>query len=286
MKINILPIVLLSCSQDVSIMKMPEQDESLLDTSILTDSQTPIAEGISGYLHYYLKQVACPQCVGETQELKVLMELSIHEPISGTYTEWIPPQGNCINTFYYTNPSTSPISLGSTLNVQSIHPLSLHESTSGVYYTELNEIQYDRNNNYTVYSGDTLLFDFQSLHGFDSIEPYTLLWVDPSYAFETPIQRTGSTFWWTPNGDSTQTFNITIAVYSWDGSQLLGYTSCSGADTGQMTIPGQYLSNYPSGSLTAVHLTRHKITLEPSEYFNSHIESHMEWEVIGTGHIE
>ena len=141
---------LLGCSQDVSIMKMPEQDESF-DTSVQTDSQAPSMEGVSGYLHYYLKQVACPQCVGETQELKALMELSIHEPISGTYTEWIPPQGSCIDTFYYTNPSTSPISLGDTLNVQSIHPLSLHQSTSGLYYTELNESQYDRDHNYTVY---------------------------------------------------------------------------------------------------------------------------------------
>lgn len=282
--------LLLSCSSDVSIMKRyDDTQEQIVDIDSATEQDTfennPM-EGVSGYLHYYLRQVACPACVGENQEINVSMDLKLHEPTSQTHTSWIPSQGQCTNTFQYTNPSTNPISEGNTINVQSIHDISLHQSNPGTYSATVYETEYDRNYSHAAYSGDSLLFEFQSISGFDSVEPYTLLWVDPSYAFETPIRTTGSTFWWTPYGDQMQIFNITIAVYTWDGSQLIGYTSCSGADSGQMTIPGQYLSVYPSGSLAAVHLTRHKVELEPSNYFNSFIETHMEWEVIGTGHIE
>ena len=79
---------------------------------------------------------------------------------------------------------------------------------------------------------------------------------------------------------------ITLAVYSPDGSSLLGYVACSGGDTGMMTIPGQYLSTYPTWALVAVHMARHKIELVPWEEENTFLETHMEWEVVGTGHIE
>ena len=77
-----------------------------------------------------------------------------------------------------------------------------------------------------------------------------------------------------------------LAVYSPDGASLLGYVACSGGDTGMMTIPGQYLSSYPTWALVAVHLIRHKIELVPWVEKNTFIETHMEWEVVGTGHIE
>ena len=126
-----------------------------------------------------------------------------------------------------------------------------------------------------------------SSHGFDFIEPYTLLWVDPSYAYDAPIYRTGAgtNFTWSPTSvDST--FVITVAVYSWDGSQFLGRVDCAGQDNGFMNIPSSYFMSYPTGSLTAVHLVRHKVELVETDINNSFVETHMEWEVVGTGHIE
>lgn len=284
-------LLIFACASDVSIMKRQEPESNLNETGLasLADSASStdsFIDGTSGYLHYYLRQVACPSCVGESQEITLTMTLETHEPISDSHTLWIPNQGECTNTFQYITPSTNSISLGDTLYVQSIHSLSLYQGSPGSYSATLYESQYDRNYNYSVSSSDSLLFAFQSLHGFDTIEPYSMLYVDPSYAFQTPIQRTGATFWWTPYGDSNQTFNITIAAYSPDGSQFLGYATCSGADSGQLTVPGQYLANFPSGSLAAIHLTRHKVALEPSDYLNSYIETHMEWEVVGTGFIQ
>tara|TARA_R110000851_G_scaffold4509_2_gene18408 strand:+ start:73 stop:615 length:543 start_codon:yes stop_codon:yes gene_type:complete len=145
---------------------------------------------------------------------------------------------------------------------------------------------YARDTVHTLSREDNQEFaSFTSFHGFDSIEPYELRFVDPSYAFSAPISRSGATFWWTPYGTNT-TFTVTLAVYSQDGSSLLGYVVCAGGDSGMMTIPGQYLSSYPVWSLVAVHMARHKIELVPWEDQNTFIETHMEWEVVLTGHIE
>ena len=81
-------------------------------------------------------------------------------------------------------------------------------------------------------------------------------------------------------------FEIIIAVYSSDGSQFLGAVSCLEEDTGYMIIPGSYFQMYPTWSLAAVHLIRHKIDSVPVVDLNGYFQSHMMWEVIGTGHIE
>jgi len=283
--------IIISCDSDVSIIKRYDN----LDTSISllndTSSIPPIPiesepEATTGYLRYYLKQVACPACVGESQELFLELKLEMHEPITDVYADWIPAIGTCTESFIYTDPSTIPLSIGQKIDVQSIHTISLYQSQTGTYLANPYESQYDRDSTHNVYNGTTLLFDFRTIEGFDFIEPYTMLWVDPSYAFDAPISRNGATFWWGPANDQSQIFNITIAIYSWDGSSLLGYVSCSGSNSGQLTVPAEYLSKYPTGSLTAIHLTRHKLSLELSTELNSYIQTHMEWEVIGTGYLQ
>jgi len=128
-------------------------------------------------------------------------------------------------------------------------------------------------------------FEFESIHGFDTLEPQSMLYVDPSYAFAAPIYRSGATFWWSPAG-SNYPFMITVAVYTYDGSSLLGYVSCVTGDVGQMTIPGQYLSQFPAGSITAIHLERHKVVLEEFVEQGTYIETHMSHQVVGTGYLQ
>ena len=64
----------------------------------------------------------------------------------------------------------------------------------------------------------------------------------------------------------TPTDQTVLSIYASsvfpDGASLLGYVTCSGGDSGMMTIP-QYLSSYPTWALVAVHLIRHKIELVP-----------------------
>ncbi len=284
--------LLLSCTTDVSIMKRqdPVIDTSslLVDTSALEPSAEPSEErsGITGYNYLHLRQVACPDCMGESQEITITLQAEFHQPSSDGYTDWIPPIGQCTTSLFGTNPSVIPISVGSSIVVSNpSHNFSVPAMSEGYYWTtSIWESQLQRDALYDVQT-EAGSYSFLSSHGFDFIEPYTMLWVDPLYAFDAPIYRSGATFTWGPTSlDST--FLVTLAVYSADGAQMLGYVACSGEDNGSLTVPGQYLQPYSVGSLVAIHLARHRVELVETDINNSYVQSHTEWEVVGTGHIE
>ncbi len=267
-----------------------DDEESPDDTDASTDTNTDIENsGITGYVNYKLRQVACPVCVGESQEISITFSASFHQPSSDGHTEWLPSPGTCTDNLYTISPSIAPTSVGQSIQVDSgTHSFNAFQSGVGSYFTDqIWESQYLRD---SLYTGQTSLgsFYFTSSHGFDYIEPYTLLWVDPSYAYDTEIFRSPSLsndFYWGPTS-SDSLFLITVAVYSWDGSQFLGRVDCASNDSGFMSIPGSYFQGFPSGSLAAVHLVRHKIELTETDINNSFIETHTEWEVIGTAHIQ
>jgi len=241
--------------------------------------------GVTGYTYLRLRQVACPACVGESQQISIQFVATFHQPITDSHTTWIPPEGQCTNNLISVVPSTVPIDLGVDIYVEGeYHTFTANSVGLGVYENnQIWESQLERDTRYDVYTdeGD---YSFVSSHGFDFIEPYTMLWVDPLYAFEAPIYRTGALFTWGPTSTDS-VFMITVAAYSWDGSQFLGYVTCMGADNGSMTIPAQYLQSFQAGSLAAIHLSRHKVQMVETDINNSYIESHMEWEVVGTGTI-
>lgn len=296
----ILPALLLACTE-VSISKRPDiivvdTGNSVVDTdepstepsSEPSEPSTEPMEGIGGYVHYHLRQVACLACMGETNEITVEFNARFHEKIYDTYTRHVPPQGQCSQNITEIVPSVQLMDMGSEIKARSGNTtLNAYKTTDGSYLgTWYTDSIYIRDSIHTISREDDYDFaEFLSFHGFDSIEPFELRYVDPSYAFAAPIYRTGATFWWAPYG-SNSTFTVMLAVYSPDGASLLGYVACSGGDSGMMTIPGQYLSSYPTWALVAVHLIRHKIELVPWVEQNTYIETHMEWEVVGTGHIE
>jgi hypothetical protein len=284
---------LLACTTDVNIMKrqdtQPDSNSAITDTGLLTEpSVEPDAprSGITGYNYLHLRQIACPACMGETQEITITFQGEFNQPSSDGYTEWIPAVGECTTSLFGVEPSVVPLSVGSSIVVNSpAHNFSVPAMGEGFYWTtNIWESQLQRDTLYTVQT-ELGSYSFLSSHGFDFLEPYTMLWVDPSYAFDTPVYRSGAAFTWGPTSlDST--FLITLAVYSADGSQLLGYVACAGEDNGSMIIPSQHLQIYPAGALVAIHLSRHRVELVETDINNSYIETHTEWEVVGTGHIE
>ena len=289
--------LLLACGSDVSIMKRDDktQDTSdiVSDTNIspepaIEPSSEPSDErmGISGYTHLHLKQVACPACVGEVQEIRINFTAEFHQPISDNHTEWIPQAGQCTNSLTGINPSTIPVDVGSFLSVTNTsHNFSASQVGTGLFQTEnIYEGQLQRDALYEVQT-DAGSYSFFSTHGFDFIEPYTMFYVDPSYAFAAPINRSGAAFSWAPTSVNS-VFMIRVAAYSGDGSVFFGHATCVGEDNGFMMIPAEYLSIFPAGSLAAIHLARHKVELVETDIFNSYIETHMEWEVVGTGYLQ
>jgi len=283
--------ILLACRQgDIGIVKVYEdqKDSAIQDTqTILIEPSEPASEpersGITGYTSLHLRQVACPACMGESQEISITFSAQFHQPISDNHTEWIPADGQCTTNLIGVSPSTNPIDVGPSIIVDAgAHNFGAEQIVAGLYETtSIWESQLLRDATYNVATEEGG-YSFVSTHGFDFIEPYTMLWVDPSY--EAAIYRSGATFTWAPTSTDS-TFMITVAVYSWDGSQFLGYVTCSGPDNGIMTIPTQYLQAYQAGSLAAIHLERHKVSLVETDINNSYIETHMSWEVVGTGTI-
>ncbi len=278
--------------QDTSVAETAPDDQPIEDTQP-EDTQEPSSEedlpnsGITGYVNYKLRQVACPACVGEAQEITVTFSAKFHQPSTDGHTEWIPPVGSCVDNLFTISPSIIPTSVGSSISVDAPgHSFTVPQIGNGEYQTTaIWESQYQRDTSYLV---TTSLgnFSFLSSHGHDFMEPYTMLWVDPSYAYDAPVYRNSSTnFSWGPPS-SNSIFMITVAVYSWDGSQFLGRVDCVGDDSGYLSIPGTYFQQFPAGSLAAIHLNRHKIELVETDINNSFIETHTEWEVVGTGHIE
>jgi hypothetical protein len=171
--------------------------------------------------------------------------------------------------------------------IASFNSLELYPSGPAEWTTtSLLEYQVPRRTNIEVITDEGSIPDaFETLEGFDSIEPYTLLWVDPSYAFEAVVSKQGTTFTWYPSISDAQ-FEILIAVYSQDGSQFLGMVACMENDVGYMTIPGSYFQSYPTWALAAVYLTRHRTDRRPAYDFNGYLESHQMWTVLGTAHVE
>ena len=302
----LLSILLWACDSDVSIIKRLEEEGTDTGQYIaITEPGEPSAivgqptsevgsepayeqerAGVTGLSTMYLRQVACPACVGETQELTVEYELLIHEPVSESWNSWMLPDETCTETLYQTALSTIPIQAGQTIQVANQnHQFDAYQTGAGTYTSQnIWESQLQRNAIYNVQTSQGS-FDFTTVEGFDYIEPYTMLWIDPSYAFEAAVRRSGFTITWAPVRQTSRMM-ITLGIYSPDGASLLGAVSCMENDVGYMNIPGTYFQSFPYWSLVAIHMIRHKTDAVPAPEFNGYFQSHMIWEVVGTGHIE
>ena len=294
---------LLACGGDIGIRQVdkipsdPDTAIAIVDTSPSDPHSEPAIEpagepsseplnGTVGLTRYTLEQLACPACMGASQEITVLFETKLHNQISEEHPLWFPSMGQCTTN---TNPieiSVSPINVGQSLNIQgSMNSFTAYNNGMGLYSSYLQEWQYDRNSNMTVNMQDNTSYSFRSIQGFDEIQPLELRYVDPSYAFAAVVSKFGTTFSWSPSGVSDE-FNVMIATYSPDGSQLLGVISCTVPDSGYMVFDGSYFQSYPTWSLTAIYLTRISKQRVPYEGLNGYVDVQLEWTVVGTGHIE
>ena len=135
-------LFLVACSSDVSVIKMMEDEDSTIiesgfEPGVEPSPTTPpetIIEGTGGYVHYYLRQLASPGCVGESQELLVEFTAKFHEPVNDTHTSWIPPLGECTNQLLITSPSTNPVDVGNSISVQGAPHSFTAVKTGDEYY--------------------------------------------------------------------------------------------------------------------------------------------------------
>ena len=297
-------LLCLSCASDIAIITTEQKGYD--DTAEVigvgepaddpwnpddTDPQEPAGEPSSemteltiGFVEMSLTQIACPACMGVTNEFDIYANLKLHQPTSGGYTEWLTPIGTCVTQELGAYVSSTPITI---TGMAAFNSIQLFPSGAAEWSnTNLYEYQIERRTEvYVSTDAGSIPNAFETLEGFDDIRPWELRYVDPSYAFAAVVSKQGTTFSWFPTIPGTQ-FEIMIVVYSPDGSQILGLVNCMEYDIGYMTVPGSYFQSYPAWALTAVYLTRHRIERQPAYEFNGYLESHQTWTVLGTGHIE
>lgn len=294
-------ILLSGCSSDIAIITREEKQQDTSDIVVATEASVePSSEEPSyepstepsdemteltiGFAEMSLTQIACPACMGVSNEFDIYANLKLHQPTSGGYSEQLTPVGTCVTQELGAYVSSTPLSVTGTAMFNSIQlfPSGAAEWSN----TNLYEYQIERRTEvYVSTDVGSIPNAFETLEGFDNIEPWELRYVDPSYAFAAVVSKQGTTFTWQPSIPDAQ-FEILIAVYSPDGSQLLGMVSCMENDVGYLTVPGNYFQSYPYNALTAIYLSRHRVDRRPAPEFNGYLESHMMWTVIGTGHIE
>ena len=300
----LLTLFLLACGMDVGIYGYTEtktQETATVDTAVSQPSSEPSSSptsepsgepsneplnGTVGLVNYTLEQVACQQCMGVYQEITIQFDAKFHNKINETHPSWYPQSGQCVSSINPVAIAVTPNYVGSSLNIiGNPNSFTAYNSGNNIYTGFIQESQYDRDTQLRVQTQDGSSFAFRSIHGFDWVEPYEMRYVDISYAFAAVVSKFGTQFSWGPSGGPDM-FNITVATYSPDGSQLLGVVSCSGPDNGFMVIDGSYFQAYPYWSLTAIHMTRFSQQRVPYEGLNGYVDVQLEWSVVGTGHIE
>ena len=295
----------LSCSTDVSIMK--RNQDSLQDTTSQDTIDTDIDQSdtsdetfdyddslVVGFLEYGFIQASCPYCFGMPTEISFWLYGRFHEPTGSNHAAWVPRSDEFCRQYYEAPVTAVNLDLGQSVDVVAgphTHTMTKTYDQSGVVYkspTYNTDSNYARDVDvYTTIDGQPLADEsFKSLHGFDFVEPYTMLYTDASYAYAAPINKTSNTFTWGPSGDADSFFTIHVSVYSYDGASYYGTVICRGEDTGNMTIPGSYFTTYPSGSLVSIHLIRHRMKDLRSDLLQGRVKTHAWWEVIGTGYIQ
>ena len=304
--IRLLTVFLVACASDIAIITTEEknnndtnvadvdnlEEETNEETGVDLDTQpeqssepsSEMTDLTIGFAELSLTQIACPACMGVSSEFDIYANLKLHEPTTGGYNDSLLQPGTCVTQELGTYVSSTPIDVPGVASFNSIqlYPIGPAEWSA----QNLQEYQIPRRQPITVVTeSGTISNAFETLEGFDDVQPWELRYVDPSYAFAAVVSKQGTTFTWYPVITGAQ-FEVMVVVYSPDGSQILGLVSCMEQDVGYMTIQGSYFQAYPTWALTAIYLTRHRIDRTPAYDFNGWLESHQTWTVLGTGHIE
>ena len=204
-------IFIAGCSQDVSILKIDEkqQDTSSHEDNVLNDTDedatldndtsgyNPDHSLVVGFIEYSFIQASCPQCFGMSSEITTTQYARFHQPTGANHYSWVPREDEVCRQYYDSPVTISNIDVGETISLVAgsyVHNLSKSYDSTGVIYSgqiQNTDTNYVRDADYdTIIDGMAITDEkFTSLHGFDYIEPYAMLYTDPSYAYQAEIIR-------------------------------------------------------------------------------------------------
>ena len=132
-------LLLLSCSSDIAIITTEQKQQDTAESIGVvepaddpwnpddTDTQEPASEPSSemteltiGYAEMYLTQIACPACMGVSNEFDIGATLKLHQPTDGDYNEWLTPVGSCVTQELGSYVSSTPLSMTGNASFNSI----------------------------------------------------------------------------------------------------------------------------------------------------------------------
>jgi hypothetical protein len=240
-----------------------EPEDSGQDTGDSSDPDPGEPTGlIGGMVEFDYIVVGCPSCFGFTDYLDVSATGVFHDGASGSWTDWIPPNGSCVLNPDRTPPVSVTDDVGEHVYLESGSAVSidLQRSTAGgsIEYASsgLGQDDYVKNASYDLVvadAGSTVEDLVLTTSGFDTIQPTNIL-NDSASAFPN-FSASSAQFSWSPTGVA-QSFVVNFQIFDSSGAALLGDVVCAGDDSGSMIIPSSTLSAFPPGSLMAIYFYR------------------------------
>lgn len=210
--------------------------------------------------------IGCPECFGLTDQLSFEVVAAFHAPVNGSWFDWMPRQGSCVQNPTAGGPASVYDDVGEwaylTSGARSV-PLRRTPSQGAILYSSGPLTQNDRVDNaaydLSVPDGGSLgPFEVPDVlvtaSGFDDIQPIALL--NPAgQAFAARVSAAGAVFTWAPTGIA-DSFVVDLSIYNAQGTSFLGEVFCVTTDSGAFQVPSTYLSSYPNNALVAVNLYR------------------------------
>lgn len=277
---------------------------SVEDGYVFSDSHVPDPDdtsteidGIGGVIEFSHVQVACTTCFDPPADaVSVAAFGAFHNATSATWTDWLPEPGTCSTTAGSSQPTSSFLDVGSHVYLTAgSESIVLTRTTAGAnpQYDAgmLTDSDFQRNTAFDLESADggdwgpfTVVDAVVTEDMFSTIEPFQMLFVQPQDAFFPALSRGGTTITYQPY--STMDYVVVLlGLYSGSNGAFLGSLMCVDTDSGAISLPSNYMSAYPQGTLAAVYLYRYEIEWTAMEVSGSYLESVVSVGVVGTATV-
>lgn len=243
-----------------------------------------------GLLQFSLLQVACPSCLGYTDDLFVEATLGLHDPVAAGWLDWVPAEGTCAVDPVSDAPASTFLDAGEWAWLTSGSVSVGLRQADGVYAASgLDEGDFVRNAGYDLAlsegGGDLGAFSVEDAlttpQAISELEPYDMLYTTPQSAFAARVRASNATFTWGPVGGGGS-FAVILDIYSPQGA-FLAEVVCLGPDTGRLTVPSAYLSGYPDSALLVIGMYRWAEGSFERPDDGSTVETLTTFGVLGTG---
>ena len=292
-------LLFLACMPEVGLISIKEPDSHeetgniIIDTSdtalIEETGETVQIQGTVGLVQHSFEQIACPSCFWVQNSMNTSFLMTIHEKTNSIHKMNFPDVNTCTTSVIDNSQIVNPVAIGQVATITGPSVVFNAYQGSGEYSwsystNDQNNIMYDMDSDMTVQLSDNTNFIYHTIYGFNDIQPQDLRLVSADYL--AIIQKNNAFFTWDPIGIGQTLFNIKMEMYSWDGSVYLGEVSCTSSDTGEMLIPSQFLTQYPTNGLVAVYMTRFMQQRVPYEGLSGYVDVFNTWTFVGTGHLE